>query len=121
MSVLVSTIKTINWSMSINQQGKIVTDIDAINQCILIILTTIIGTDSLRPLFGCNLYNRIDLPITTAIPLMIKDIKDAINTYETRVTVTNVSYQFDGSVVTFVVSYVSNFGNSFVALPVTIA
>ncbi len=119
MGVQLNSITSKNWTISIAQQGAVLTDIECINQCILVILTTIPGTNPLNPLFGCNIYSRIDMPINQAVPLMITDIKNAIAAYEPRVTVSKITYQLvnsnGGTSVVFTIYYNSAFGNSFIS------
>ena len=90
-----ANLKTKNWSMSVNQPGEVLTDLDSINQCIYIILTTIKGSDPYNPLFGCGIFLYIDQPINIAIPNMIREIGNAITLFEPRATITKIEYQLD--------------------------
>lgn len=82
---LVKDIQTENWSLSITKQGDIVTDFSELNQTIYIILMTRPGSDPLRPDFGCAIFNYLDSPVNTAIPMMAKSIADALARWETRI------------------------------------
>ncbi len=106
--------------MSIAEQGKIVTDIEDINQCIYIIVTTIPGTDPYNYLFGCGLFTWLDKPLNVAVPNMIREIGNAIATWETRATVTKITYKIDQASVTFSIYWTSTFGESTTTIPVTL-
>jgi phage baseplate assembly protein W len=80
------------WTLSVDGGGAIVEGMDAIRQCIDIIVRTTPGTDPLRPLFGCDVCKFQDSPINTAIPRMKKAILDAIATWETRVNITSIDH-----------------------------
>lgn len=88
---LIKDIKTPHWSLSIEKSGEIVTDLDDINQCIYIIITTVKGTDRMRPEFGCGIFQYLDKPVSTVVPLMAKSVKDSLQIWEPRITVTKVS------------------------------
>ena len=95
-----------DWSLSLAQQGEIVTELSDINQCIYIILTTDRGSDPLRPLFGSNIFRYVDKPVNVAIPNIIREIVDGIRLWETRVSVTKISHkQVDVSHITFTVEW----------------
>jgi phage baseplate assembly protein W len=80
------------WTLSLDGGGSIVEGMDALRQCIDIIVRTTPGTDPLRPLFGCDVYKFQDTPLNTAIPRMKKAILDAIATWETRVNITSIDH-----------------------------
>lgn len=101
----VNDITTEHWSLSIDEQGKIVTDLDDISQCIYIILTTDRGSDPLRPEFGTNIYRLVDKPLNNSVPNMIKEIADSIEIWETRAELVKVSYKFGESNITFIVEW----------------
>ena len=52
-----------NWQVSMEDPAKIVEGVDDIVQSINIILTTIPGSDPLRPEFGSNVYQYLDKPL----------------------------------------------------------
>jgi phage baseplate assembly protein W len=120
MSELVSNIKSQNWSLSIETQGEIVTDIQDINQCIYIIITTIKGSDPLRPDFGCGLWEHIDKPASVAVPNIIREIGKAIATFEPRAEVQKITFELNEAQVTFSIYWTSSFGNSVTAIPITL-
>jgi phage baseplate assembly protein W len=91
-----SEISQPNWTMSLSKQGEVVQGIDEISQNIMVIVKTQKGTDPLRPDFGTDLLGSIDRPLNERVPQLIKDIVDAVNTWETRAEVKNVSYKITG-------------------------
>lgn len=91
----VKDIKTKHWSLSASTQGKVVQDLDDINQCITIILATVKGTDPLRPEFGCDILKWIDKPVNRAVPNIIKEAVDAIKLWEPRVVVKTATAKLD--------------------------
>lgn len=100
MPVFVQNIVASDWSISITDPGEIVTDIDDINQCLDIILTTVPGTDRLRPDFGCGIYEHMDRPAHIAVASMRKAIFEAVAKFEKRIALTRVelTYDADGNV-----------------------
>jgi len=112
-------LKTQNWSMDLNNPGKVLTDIDSVNQCIYTILTTIPGTDPYNPLFGCDLYRYTDQPVNIATPNMIREIGIAIAKFEPRVVVNKIDVKLNVSQATFSIYWTSTFGKSVTVVPVT--
>jgi hypothetical protein len=117
---LVSEITSKNWSISKDVQGEIVTDVDDINQCIYIIVTTVKRTDPLRVQFGCGLWEWLDKPVNVAIPNMIREISVAIDKWEPRAEVTKITYQLDLSTVIFSIYWKSSFGSSQTIIPINL-
>lgn len=78
-------IRSSEWSISMAEFGAVVEGIADIKQCLEIIVYTRKGTDPLRPDFGCGAIDRVDQPINSAIPGMIKDIIDAVILFEPRI------------------------------------
>lgn len=76
-----------NWQVSINDPLKRVEGAEDMAQCVYTILTTVPGTDPLRPAFGSNLYKYIDRPMTEAQPMLIYEITTAVARWETRIKV----------------------------------
>lgn len=74
-----------------DQFNNVVIDIDDINQCISIILSTPKGSDPLRPTFGSNCQDYIDYPVNTARPHLVREIVDALNAWEPRASIVKVS------------------------------
>lgn len=105
-----SEIRSQDWQLSTQAQGGIVQGLDDIKQCIDIILSTAQGTDPFRPDFGIDLMAYLDLPVNVAAPNLIREITEQIELWETRVTITAISYQVQGSTLEFSVSWESNRG-----------
>ncbi|MCG7551357.1 GPW/gp25 family protein [Pseudoalteromonas sp. Of7M-16] len=78
------------FAMSFSGQSRIDNVIDDINQSLDVILTTSKGTRIADHEFGCNVWQRLDQPIT-ALPFLIADITNAINRYEKRITLNQVA------------------------------
>lgn len=70
--------------------GQLVTDIDDIDQCIRIILTTPKGSDPLRPTFGSDMHLYMDYPINVARPHLVREIVIALMQWEPRIAVVDV-------------------------------
>ena len=87
---------TANWQVSITNPSVIVEDASDIAQCIFTILSTVKGTDPLRPDFGSDVYQFIDKPVNVAQPSLIYAVYTAIEQWEPRVHVNNVRLQNSG-------------------------
>ena len=79
---------TPNWQISISNPSIIVKDIEDIAQCIYTILSTIKGSDPLRPEFGSDMYLYIDKPMNVIQPMLVYEVYTAISTWEKRITLT---------------------------------
>jgi phage baseplate assembly protein W len=90
-----SQIKSPVWTYSIVGSGTIAEGIAAIRQCIDIIIRTTKGTDPLRPLFGSDVYKYQDAPVNIAIPNIKKAILEAIEIWETRVSISRIVHRVD--------------------------
>lgn len=82
---------TLNWQMSLADAQSIVEGIDDIAQCIHIILTTVPGSDPLRPAFGSNVYRYLDKPVEAVRAQIIYAATEAIGRWEKRIEVTGCS------------------------------
>lgn len=82
---------TRNWQMSLADPQAIVEGLDDITQCVYIILTTIPGSDPLRPTFGSNVYQYLDKPLETVRARIIYAVAEAIGQWEKRIEVTGCS------------------------------
>lgn len=80
-----------DWQLAIGQPGDVVSDLDDIQQCIRVILTTPKGTDPLRPEFACDLWRYIDWPIDKAGPHLVREAWDAIETFEPRIELVSIT------------------------------
>ncbi|RLJ34178.1 phage baseplate assembly protein W [Chryseobacterium sp. 7] len=91
----VSDIPTKNWQLDLNNAGKIVAGYDDIQQCIAIILRTRKGEDPLRPDFGSDIWKWLDKPISASIPNMKREIIQALQSYEPRITIQKIVHEMD--------------------------
>ena len=80
------------WTLSLNGGGEIAEGLDAIKQCLNVIVRTTKGTDPLRPEFGSDLYKYADQPLNTAIPNMKLAMLDAVAMWEPRIKVTYIAH-----------------------------
>lgn len=87
--MLLSQIQSNDWSLSLESAEQVVQGAADIEQCIRIILTTRPGEDPLRPLFGCDIFQYIDGPVTDRARI-IKSIYDALELWEPRIEVTGI-------------------------------
>ena len=67
------------------------TDVQDVEQCIRIILTTPKGSDPHRPLFGSDLHLYVDHPVNSARPHIVREAVMALMTWEPRIDVVNVT------------------------------
>ena len=81
---------TLNWQVSISDTAEVVTDINDIVQAIYLILTTVKGSDPLRPLFGSEVWRYLDKPMNRVDPMLIYEIYDAVEKWEKRVLLRRV-------------------------------
>ena len=82
--------KTPNWQVNLKDTSAIVEDMSDIAQCIYTILSTVKGTDPLRPEFGSDVYQFIDNPVNVSQPSLVYAVYTAIEQWEPRVHVNNV-------------------------------
>lgn len=93
--VQINEIVSKDWSMSLANPGEIVTDLQDIEQCILIICTTVRGSDPLRPEFGSNIVRHLDRPRNVGVPNIVIEIAEAIEIWETRAVLNAITYSFE--------------------------
>lgn len=98
-------IRSKDWTFSAEVQGEVVEQLKDIQQCIYLILTTVHGTDPLRPDFGCDIFKWIDRPVNQAIPNMIKEVQVSIAKWEPRAVVKGINAKIDGHVVTLTITF----------------
>lgn len=86
------------WSQPrLGHPGERAAGLDDIDQCIRIILTTPLGTDPLRPTFGCDLLPWIDRPREIAAAQLAGAALDALERWEERIAVVSVTPRFEGA------------------------
>jgi phage baseplate assembly protein W len=102
----IDQISAVDLQLKLGDIGEVVEDIADINQCIRIILSTPKGSDPHRPEFGSDVWKYIDYPIKEAIPNIIREAIDAINTWEPRVRIKSISAEVIESRVIFRIEWI---------------
>ena len=88
-----TTPRSRHWQPAPLASGQdIVQDLDDINQCIVNILATRKGSDVLRPDFGSNWFDYVDYPEDEFIPNTVREVVLAIQTWEKRALVEQVTF-----------------------------
>ncbi len=101
MATLYPDIKTKNWQISTVGVGFIAEGLADIRQCLDLLLRTQKGSDPLRPEFGCDIFQYVDKPLNYSIPNIIRSIIEAVQIWETRVTIKSIRYEIEVSHVRF--------------------
>lgn len=81
----------VDWSLMIGTFGRTVDGLDDVAQAVRVILTTPLRSDPHRPDFGCDLLPWIDLPAPVAGPGLAGAARDALERWEPRVEVMDVT------------------------------
>lgn len=78
-----------------------------VNQCIQLLIATVPGERVMRPEFGCRLYTRVWENLDEVASQGLKDIREAIDTFEPRVDLISVNSRIfrDEGRVLFAVQY----------------
>jgi len=91
-------IASADWSLQLDLSGapgsgigQVVQGTADVDQCIQIILTTPKGSDPLRPIFGADIWQYIDYPISAATPAIVREVTQAITLWEPRAELIGVS------------------------------
>ena len=105
MAVRTSDLTSADWSPKVGSPGEVVTELDDIDQCIAIILTTRKGSDPHRPLFGCDAWLWIDKPANVAMPNIILEAVDSLEEWEPRMDLVSIKPQINGSQITILVEW----------------
>lgn len=95
MPVIVPTIETQYWSPKLGSFGEVVENIDDIEQCIKIILTTPKGSDPHRPEFASGIFDYLDYPQTEIKPFLIREVFESLLTWEPRINVIGTNIVFN--------------------------
>ncbi len=85
-----------NWQVSLSCPTKTVEGIEDIAQCVYLILTTIKGSDPLRPDFGSNVYLYLDKPINEMQPMLVYAVTEALQKWEKRIEVKKCKLEIFG-------------------------
>jgi len=94
----VTQITWADWSLKLDTVfgdgsgiGNVAQGIADIEQCLVIIFTTPLGSDPLRPTFGADLWKYIDRPINRSLPAIVREVTDAITWWEPRIQLISVA------------------------------
>lgn len=105
---LLENISSANWQLSAQQKGTIVQGVDEIAQQIDLCLSTAIGSDPLRPLFGCDFRPFLDEPINQALPSVVNAIIRAAERWLPDVEIVRITAAPDVSTLAFRVDWKTN-------------
>jgi len=100
MVTTINDIKSTDWQPKIDEIGAVVEGLEDIEQCLNIILNTPQGSDPHRPLFGTNILQYLDSPVNIAVPNIIREAVEAIETWETRIKLLAIRPVIDGDQIT---------------------
>lgn len=85
-------IRRLDWSLSTQGFGQVAQGVDDISQCILLAVSTNKGSDPFRPDFGSDIWEHLDTPLPIAAPNIVLAITQAIERWETRISLTYINY-----------------------------
>ena len=83
--------QTADWALFKKDAAGVVTAEDEIEQSMVLICSTIPGSDPMRPEFGCDFLPALDSPLSRGLPLLVTRITNALATWEPRIKILNVS------------------------------
>ncbi len=90
MSTTLTDIAAADWSIKLNEPGSVVENLDDINQCIRVILETPKGSRAHEPLFGSDVWQYLDQPLSEALPRIVAAVIEAVTEWEPRVKLISV-------------------------------
>jgi hypothetical protein len=90
-AVTLADITSADWSLKLGAIGQVVQGVADVDQCVAIILTTPLGSDPLRPTFGCDIWRYIDHPMSESLPAIVRELTAALTLWEPRITLVNVT------------------------------
>lgn len=90
-AVTLTDITSADWSLKLGAIGQVVQGVADVDQCVAIILTTPLGSDPLRPSFGCDIWRYIDHPISQSLPAIVRELTAALTLWEPRLSLVNVT------------------------------
>jgi len=105
MATKLQDIRATNWQLSRTTIGQVVSGIEDIRQCVGIILTTTKGSVPLNPLFGSDIWQFIDKPVSTAVANIAAEILDSIGKWEQRINIKNLTHRITGSRIDFSLTF----------------
>lgn len=89
------SLKTPDWTLSLDKPGEVLTDLAAIDQNVRIICYTQKFSDPMEPELGVDQLSAIDKPVNQVIPFLIKEITDQISRFEKRIILKSVVGSLD--------------------------
>lgn len=90
MSTSLTDITSADWSIKLDEPGSVVENLDDINQCLRVILNTPKGSRAHEPLFGCDVWQYLDQPVSSALPGIVAAVIEAVTEWEPRVKLVSV-------------------------------
>lgn len=90
MATTITDITAADWSPKLGEPGSVVESLDDINQCIKVILETPKGSRAHEPLFGSDVWQFLDQPLSEALPRIINAVIEAVEEWEPRAKLTSV-------------------------------
>lgn len=108
MPTLLKDITATDWSPKLGEIGAVVEELDDINQCIAVILSTPKGSRAHEPEFGSDLWKYIDYPVSEAIPHVVREAIDALETWEPRIKLVRVAPTINGAQITIQIEWKLN-------------
>jgi phage baseplate assembly protein W len=90
-AVTLADIRSTDWSLKLGAIGQVVQGVADVDQCVAIILTTPLGSDPLRPTFGCDIWRYIDHPMSQSLPAIVRELTAALTLWEPRIALVNVA------------------------------
>ena len=72
------------------------TNIEDITQCVYTILSTVKGSDPLRPDFGSDIYLYLDKPINEMQPMLVYAATEAVQKWEKRIKIKKCRLETNG-------------------------
>ncbi len=94
-----NTITSAHWQPELGHPGSVVEGLSDIGQAIQVILLTPKGSDPHRPDFGTNNHHYLDWPTNIITPYLVRESIEAIQRWETRITVIQVNIDIEESTV----------------------
>ena len=82
-----TTNDTRNWQVSLANPSALVEGIEDIAQCVYTIITTVKGSDPMRPDFGSDACLYLDKPINEMQPMLVYAVTEALQKWEKRIEV----------------------------------
>lgn len=105
MTARVADITSADWSPLVGSPGEVVENLADIEQCLDIIITTSKGSDPHRPLFGCDAWQYLDVPVNVGVPKIIRAVVDALEMWEPRIAPVAVGAFVDSAGITVTVTW----------------